>query len=276
MSNFQSIRIIPRLDVKNENVIKSINLEGLRVVGNPSDLAHKYYVQGADELLYVDVVASLYGRNSLTEVLKRTSNNIFIPLTVGGGIRCLKDINELLLAGADRVLINTQAIKTPNFIYEAAKEFGSSTIVVGVETYKFDDNNYYALTDNGRQTTGVNIEEWVSEIYNLGAGEISVTSISNEGVGDGYDSELLNRINKLLPIPIIFHGGGGNKTHIEAVLTNSNAPNALAISSLFHYDIIKNHFNSDKMKSYSPNKIQSIGVNELKIFLNSKGIKVRT
>ena len=270
-----NIRIIPRLDIKGPNLVKGIQMEGLRLIGDPSFFANHYYQNGADELIYVDVVASLYGRNSLTEVLKRTSSNIFIPLTVGGGIRCLKDINELLLAGADRVLINTQAIKTPNFIYEAAKEFGSSTIVVGVETYKFDDNNYYALTDNGRQTTGVNVEEWVSEIYNLGAGEISVTSISNEGVGDGYDLELLNRINKLLPIPIIFHGGGGNKTHIEAVLTNSKAPNALAISSLFHYDIIKNHFKSDKMKLYSPNKIQSIGVNELKIFLNSKGIKVR-
>ncbi len=270
-----NIRIIPRLDIKGPNLVKGIQLEGLRLIGDPSFFANHYYKSGADELIYVDVVASLYGRNSLTEVVKRTSNNIFIPLTVGGGIRSLKDINELLLAGADRVLINTQGIKTPNFINEAAKEFGSSTLVVGVETYKFSDNNYYCLIDNGRQTTDVNVEDWVNETYNLGAGEISITSISNEGVGDGYDLELLNRVNKSLPIPIIFHGGGGNKSHIEEVLKNSQAPNAVAISSIFHYDVIKNHFNSENMKSYSPNKIQPIGINELKKFLDSKGLKVR-
>jgi len=270
-----NIRIIPRLDIKGPNLVKGIQMEGLRLIGDPSFFANHYYENGADELIYVDVVASLYGRNSLTEVLKRTSNNIFIPITVGGGIRCLNDINELLLAGADRVLINTQAIKTPDFIYEAAKEFGSSTIVIGIETYKFVDKNYYALIDNGRQTTSVNIEEWINEVYNLGAGEISITSISNEGVGDGYDIELLNKINKSLPIPFIFHGGGGNKAHVEDVLTNSTVPNALAISSLFHYDTIKNNYNSEKMKMHSPKKIQPIGVNELKFFLHNKSIKVR-
>ena len=136
-----NIRIIPRLDIKGPNLVKGIQMEGLRLIGDPSFFANHYYENGADELIYVDVVASLYGRNSLTEVLKRTSNNIFIPITVGGGIRCLNDINELLLAGADRVLINTQAIKTPDFIYNAAKEFGSSTIVIGIETYKFIDKN---------------------------------------------------------------------------------------------------------------------------------------
>ena len=174
------VRIIPRLDIKGPNLVKGVHLEGLRVLGKPETFAHLYYEQGADELFYQDTVASLYQRNHLSEIITRTAENIFIPLTVGGGIRSLVDINKVLRSGADKVSINTEAIANPDFIDEASRVFGSSTIVVSIETMKQLDGRYFAYTDNGREFTGVEVLTWVKEIQERGAGEIILTSIDRE------------------------------------------------------------------------------------------------
>jgi len=173
----RSFRIIPRLDIKGPNLVKGIHLEGLRVLGKPEDFAFQYYLDGADELLYMDVVASLYGRNNLLEIVRATAEKIFIPLTVGGGIRSIEDIRNLLRAGADKVAINTAAINNPDLIKEAAKTFGSQCIVVSIEAKKKEGGAYEAYTDNGREMTGVEVLSWAKRAVDLGAGEILVTSI---------------------------------------------------------------------------------------------------
>jgi imidazole glycerol-phosphate synthase subunit HisF len=228
------IRIIPRLDIKGPNLVKGIHLEGLRVLGKPEDFAKLYYEQGADELIYQDTVASLYQRNSLTDIITKTAKNIFIPITVGGGLRTLDDINKVLRAGADKVAINTAAIKNPNFITEASRAFGSSTIVVAVEAIKQSDNSYLAYTDNGREHTGVDAISWAKEAEERGAGEILLTSIDQEGTGNGFDLELIKRVSDLLTIPVIAHGGAANGTHISASIKDSGA-DAVAIASMLHY-----------------------------------------
>ena len=171
--------------------MKGIHLEGLRVLGKPEIFAKYYFDQGVDELFYQDVVASLYQRNSLIDKIKETAKNISIPLTVGGGIRSIKDIQDILNAGADKVVINTRAVKDPNFINQAVKIFGSSTIVVAIETLKDNDENYFVYTDNGREFNNLNAIKWATEIKKRGAGEILVTSIDKEGTGEGFDIDLL-------------------------------------------------------------------------------------
>ena len=180
-------RVIARLDIKGPNLVKGVHLEGLRVLGKPSVFAEKYYSEGVDELMYQDVVASLYERNSLEEFIEKTAENIFIPMTVGGGIRTIKDIRKILRAGADKVSINTVAIKNPEFIREAAEYFGSSTIVVSMEVIKQSNGKYFLFTDNGREYTGIDIEYWVEKIQLLGAGEFVVTSVDRDGTMKGLD-----------------------------------------------------------------------------------------
>ena len=231
------IRIIPRLDIKGPNLVKGIHLEGLRVLGKPEDFAKLYYEQGADELIYQDTVASLYQRNSLTDIITKTAKNIFIPITVGGGLRTLDDINKVLRAGADKVAINTAAIQNPGFITEASHAFGSSTIVIAIETIKQSDNSYLAYTDNGREHTGVDAISWAKEAEERGAGEILLTSIDQEGTGNGFDLELIKRVSDLLTIPVIAHGGAANDTHISASIKDSGA-DAVAIASMLHYSAL--------------------------------------
>ena len=231
------IRIIPRLDIKGPNLVKGIHLEGLRVLGKPEDFAKLYYEQGADELIYQDTVASLYQRNSLTDIITKTAKNIFIPITVGGGLRTLDDINKVLRAGADKVAINTAAIQNPGFITEASHAFGSSTIVIAIETIKQSDNSYLAYTDNGREHTGVDAISWAKEAEERGAGEILLTSIDQEGTGNGFDLELIKRVSDLLTIPVIAHGGAANGTHISASIKDSGA-DAVAIASMLHYSAL--------------------------------------
>ena len=202
-----SVRIIPRLDIKGPNLVKGIHLEGLRVLGKPEQFARYYYEQGADELLYMDVVASLYQRNSLLEIVARTAREIFIPMTVGGGLRNLEDIREVLRAGADKVSLNTAVIGRPELIREAAHQFGSSTIVVSIEAIKNRDGSYEAYTDNGRESTGVDALEWALRAVELGAGELLVTSIDREGMGNGFDLELTRTIAESVPVPVIACGG---------------------------------------------------------------------
>jgi cyclase len=234
----KTVRIIPRLDIKGPNLVKGIHLEGLRVLGKPADFAKFYYEQGADELMFMDVVASLYERNSLHDIISETAKKIFIPITVGGGLRTISDIKEVLRAGADKVCLNTAAIKNPNLIKEASRMFGSSTIVVAIEAIKETNGKYLAYTDNGREYTGIDVFEWAQNVENLGAGEIVITSVDREGTGQGFDLELISKLSSLISIPLIAHGGAGNKDHIKDVIITSNV-NSVMISSLFHYDFIK-------------------------------------
>jgi len=234
------IRIIPRLDIKGPNLVKGIHLEGLRVLGKPEDFAKLYYEQGADELIYQDTVASLYQRNSLTDIITKTAKNIFIPITVGGGLRTLNDINKVLRAGADKVAINTAAIQNPGFITEASHAFGSSTIVIAIETIKQPDNSYLAYTDNGREHTGVDAISWAKEVEDRGAGEILLTSIDQEGTGNGFDCTLVKMVTEVLKIPVIAHGGAANDSHISKTIKDSCA-DAVALASMLHYAALKSN-----------------------------------
>jgi len=234
------IRIIPRLDIKGPNLVKGIHLEGLRVLGKPENFARLYYEQGADELIYQDTVASLYQRNNLTEIVSRTAENIFIPLTVGGGVRTLEDINNLLRAGADKVSINTAAINNPDFINEASRTFGSSTIVLAIEAIRQADGSYLAYTDNGREFTNLKVLNWCSEVEDRGAGEILLTSIDQEGTGNGFDIELIRKVSSQVSVPVIAHGGAGNINHIIESINTGNA-DAVSIASMLHYAIINSN-----------------------------------
>jgi cyclase len=278
------VRIIPRLDIKGPNLVKGIHLEGLRVLGKPSDFAKYYYETGADEIIFMDVVASLYERNSLHEIISETAKSVFIPITVGGGIRTLKDIKEILRFGADKVSINTAAIKNPNFIYEASREFGSSTIVVSIEAVKKSNGVYYAYIDNGREYTGIEVCEWAKKVEDLGCGEILITSVDREGTGKNFDFELCKLIRKSVSVPVIVHGGAGKKEDVLEMLSNNNI-NSVAIASLLHYKAVENLvFNNDlsgegnfdfvnsgrKIKN-----IDSILINQLKQYLDANNIKCR-
>lgn len=234
----KTVRIIPRLDVKGPNLVKGIHLEGLRVLGNPNDFAKYYYENGADELAYMDVVASLFERNSLSEIISSTAKEIFIPITVGGGVRTLEDIKNILRSGADKVSLNTAVIKNPNFIKEAALSFGSSTIVVAIEAIKEPDGTYLAYTDNGREWTGKEVKSWAQEVEALGAGEIVITSVDREGTGEGFDIELTRMVSEAVSIPVIAHGGAGTPQDIVDVVLQGKA-DAVSMASILHYGVIK-------------------------------------
>jgi len=231
-------RIIPRLDIKGPNLVKGIHLEGLRILGPAEKFAAHYYQTGADELLYMDAVASLYGRNSLGEIIERTARAIFIPLTVGGGLRSIDDIQHVLRVGADRVALNTAAIERPEFIREAARKFGSSTIAVSIEAKRQADGSYSAYVDNGRDNAHREVTEWAKQAAALGAGEIIVTSVDREGTGRGFDSELVRRITTEVEIPVVACGGAGACTDLPAVLRDGRA-DAISVASILHYPIAK-------------------------------------
>jgi cyclase len=233
-----TLRIIPRLDIKGPNLVKGVRFEGLRVLGKPERFARHYYESGADELIYMDVVASLYGRNSLLDIVERTSREIFIPLAVGGGLRTLDDITAVLRAGADKVSLNTAAIGRPELISEAARRFGSSTILISIEAKRRNDGTYEAYTDNGRQRTGVNVFEWAIRVAELGAGEIMITSIDREGTGMGFDLELTLEIAQSVSIPVIACGGAGEPAHVFEAITQGEA-DAVSLASLLHYDSVR-------------------------------------
>ena len=238
-------RIIARLDVKGEFVVKGINLEGIRPVGKPDALAKKYYKQGVDEIIYMDAVASLYERNSLIKHIKEAAKHIFIPLTVGGGLRNLDDIKQVLNNGADKVSLNTAAIKTPGIIKEASELIGSQSIIVSIEAKKQKNNTWEAYYNNGREKSGINVVDWIDEVQKLGAGEILITSVDHEGLQRGMDLKLLNTIKNKAKIPLIFSGGIGNINHIKEVIEDVDA---IAIANCLHYDKlniseIKDYFN---------------------------------
>ena len=231
-------RIIARLDIKGPNLVKGIHFEGLRVLGKPEQFARYYYEDGADELVYMDAVASLYKRNSLLDIVERTAREIFIPLTVGGGLRSVEDIRMVLRAGADKVSLNTAAIARPELIREAAEAFGSSTIVISVEAIRKPNGEYEAYVDYGRQRTDVDVFEWARQAVELGAGELLVTSINQDGTGKGFDLELINRIASSVPVPVIASGGAGRIEDIVDVIARGNA-DAVCLASILHYNCIK-------------------------------------
>ncbi|MBF0386263.1 MAG: imidazole glycerol phosphate synthase subunit HisF [Candidatus Omnitrophica bacterium] len=230
------MRIIPRLDIKNNTVVKGIHLEGLRVVGDPAELSRTYYAQGADEILYMDAVASLYERNSLKDIIRVVSEDVFIPLTVGGGIRSIDDIRGILRAGADKVAINTAAIRRPGFIREASQIFGSQCIAVSIEAKRIGDGVWEAYVDTGRETTGIDVVEWAQEVVRLGAGEIIVTSIDREGMKNGFEIDLVERIMNLVSVPVVACGGCGRPEHVEALLNRASV-SGVACASIFHYQL---------------------------------------
>jgi len=234
----KTIRIIPRLDIKGPNLVKGIHLEGLRVLGKPEDFARYYYENGADELFFQDTVASLYDRNSLRDIITKTAKEIFIPLTVGGGLRTIDDIRNVLRAGADKVAINTAAIKNPQFIREASLKFGSSTIVVAIEAIKGIDGKYFAFTDNGREYSGLEVVSWARKAEELGAGEIVITSVDKEGTGEGYDIELIRFISEAVSIPVIAHGGASSPADVVQAIQFGKA-DAVAIASILHYSVMQ-------------------------------------
>jgi cyclase len=280
------VRIIARLDIKGPNLVKGVHLEGLRVLGKPELFARHYYETGADELLYIDAVASLYGRNSLLNIVERTAREIFIPLTVGGGLRSVDDIRSVLRAGADKVSINTAAIHRPELIREAATAFGSSTVVVSIEAIRNQDGTYECYTDYGREKSGVDAFEWAIKAAELGAGELLVTPIDREGTGAGFDLELTRRISEAVSIPVIACGGAGNPDHVYDVIAKGSAQ-AVSLASMLHYDYVsqsayrERDFSEEgnveflKRGKASYSHIKPINLMDLKEYLVKRGIMCR-
>lgn len=230
----KNVRLIARLDVKGTNLIKGVHLEGLRKIGSPNNYALRYYEQGIDEIIYMDIVASLYNRNGLLEVVKETTKSVFVPITVGGGIRSLADVEAALKAGADKVAVNTAAIKRPELISEIASRFGSQCIVLSIEAIKTGPERWEAFYDNGREKTGLDAVAWAKSAADLGAGEIMVTSIDQEGTAKGFDLELTRRVSTSVSIPVIASGGMGTMQHLELVV-KEGAADAVAMAHVLHY-----------------------------------------
>jgi cyclase len=230
-----NVRLIARLDIKGPNLIKGIHLEGLRVMGDPQEFARRYYEQGADELVYIDIVASLYGRNNLTEIVKRAARDIFIPMTVGGGVRSVDDAKQLLRAGADKVAVNTAAVGRPELITEISRRFGSQAMVLSIEAKRTGKGGWEAFTDNGREHTSKDVVEWAKRGYELGAGEILLTSVDQEGTRKGFDVDLIRAVASVVPIPVIASGGMGSTEDLVRVIREGEA-DAVAMADVLHYN----------------------------------------
>lgn len=232
----KNLRIIARLDIKNNFLIKGIQLEGLRKIGDPEVYALKYFDEGIDEILLLDAVASYYDRNSLSETIDRITKNIFIPITVGGGIRKLEDIDMILKNGADKVAINTAAVRNLDFITQASRIYGSQSIV-GSVVAKYNGNMWEVYVENGREPTGLNCFEWIQQLQLAGVGELLLTSLDRDGTRKGFDLELYEQAVKYSQVPIIASGGAGNLIDCENLLLSSNL-DGIALASAFHYDKI--------------------------------------
>ena len=230
----RNTRLIARLDIKGPNLIKGIHLEGLRVIGKPNDYAKRYYEQGADELIYMDCVASLYGRNSLGAIVQSAAQDVFIPMTVGGGIRSIDDATQILRCGADKVAINTAAIANPRLISDIARRFGSQCMVLSIEAKRVGLNRWEAYTDNGREETGLDVIEWVKQGVALGAGEVLLTSVDQEGTRKGFDIALVRAVTDAVAVPVIASGGMGLPQHAVDVIQAGGA-DALAMADILHY-----------------------------------------
>lgn len=230
----RGLRVIARLDVKNGQLIKGIHLEGLRVLGDPNEFALRYYESGIDEIIFMDPVASFYGRNTLGNVLTTAVDNIFVPITAGGGIRSVADATRLLRAGADKVALNTAAIERPELIRELAEEFGSQAVVLSVEAKK-TGNTWLAYVENGREPTSLSVLDWIIQGIELGAGEVLLTSIDKEGTQRGFDIDLISMINSAVKVPLIVSGGMGSVSDLDPLIFQENL-DAVAIAGVLHYE----------------------------------------
>ena len=229
-----NIRLIARLDIKAPNLIKGVHLEGLRKIGDPQQHARAYYADGADEIIYMDIVASLYNRNSLSAIVRRTAEQVFIPITVGGGIRSLDDVETALRSGADKVAINTAVVARPELISEVATRFGSQCMVLSIEAKRAGNGNWEAYTDNGREHTGLDVVDWAKRAVNLGVGEILLTSVDQEGTRKGFDIKLTRAVSDAVGVPVIASGGMGEVAHLVDVIRDGRA-DAVAMADVLHY-----------------------------------------
>ena len=248
-------RIIPCLDVHNGRVVKGVNFVNLRDAGDPVEIGAAYDKAGADELVFLDITASSDARNIKTELVRKVAERVFIPFTVGGGIRTVEDFRDILREGADKVAVNTAAILNPELISRAADKFGSQCVVVAIDAKRrLDGSGWNIYKNGGRVDMGIDALEWAQKAYELGAGELLVTSMDKDGTKDGYDIELTSRISELVKIPVIASGGAGNLSHFKDALTTGKADAALA-ASLFHY--------------------KELEIKEVKQYLRDEGISVR-
>lgn len=227
-------RIIPCLDVRDGKVVKGINFVGIKEVGDPVECAAEYDRQGADEIVFLDITASNEGRGTMLDVVRRTAQKVFVPLTVGGGIRTIEDFRDTLRAGADKVSVNSAAVKNPQLIKEAADIFGCQCVVVAIDAKKCEDGHYTVVINGGRIDMGIDAVEWAKKAEELGAGEILLTSMDTDGVKGGFDLDMLNAVCSVVKIPVIASGGCGKLEHFTEVFEKTNASAALA-ASLFHY-----------------------------------------
>ena len=274
-------RIIARLDIKNNFLVKGMHLEGLRILGYPELFSEKYFDEDIDEIIFQDVVASLYKRNQLSNLTSKISKNVFVPIIVGGGIRTMKDIEDALVNGADRVSINTGAIKNKKFIQEAVKFYGSSTISIAIETLNIN-GKYEVFTDSGRSETNIDTFDWIKEVEGLGVGEIILTSINNEGAGKGYDLNLYERASEKLSIPLLAHGGVRYSEDVYKLFNSTNVDGAI-IASAFHFNYYKQLYDKKKIQQtgstdflnyYKKNNFL-LNIKELKKYLINKKILIR-
>ncbi len=249
-----SKRIIPCLDVKDGRVVKGVNFVNLRDAGDPVEIAKNYSDAGADEICFLDITASNEERKTMIDVVERTAGQVFVPLTVGGGVRTLEDIRQMLLAGADKVSINTAAVKDPDFVREAADKFGTQCIVVAIDARSTGENKWEVFTHGGRNNTGIDAVEWAQKMEDYGAGEILLTSMDKDGTKSGYDLPLTKTISRNLKIPIIASGGAGNLEHLSEGIKLGEA-DAVLVASIFHYG------------EYT--------ITEAKEFMSNNGISVR-
>ena len=278
--NNNLIRIIPILDIKNGLLIKGINLEGLRILGKAKNFANYYYENGADEICYIDNVATVYGTNNLSKFVTETAKDVFIPLSVGGGIRSINDVEKMLLAGADKICINSAVIENIEFLKKASRIFGSANITVIIQSVKIE-KKYYTSRSNGRDLSKINPLDWAKKVQDSGAGEIIITSVNNEGLKKGFDLELTSKLSKQISIPIIAHGGGGSFQDIYKVIKNTNI-SGVGLASFLHYDSL-NYFprfkpkigNTEFLNNFSKSKKRRNMIFEIKKYLKSKRIKVR-
>lgn len=268
-----TFRVIAKLDIKDENLVKGINYEGLRVIGHPHEFATHYYENGIDEIFYQDVIASLLGRNTLNNIIAKSSRNIFVPITVGGGIKSLKNIEIILKSGADRVSINSGALENKSFISDSIKNFGSSNIIFSMEIIK-SNNQLNIVKYNGREKTKYNLQEWLNILSDSGASEVFLSSVNNDGTGKGIDFDILNVAKNFENLSIIYHGGINFKDPDELIIDKYRNLSGLGISSLFHYKYYmsqKKDFkwfdtgNVDFMKKKKiPSNINPVSINEFK------------
>lgn len=229
-----NVRLIARLDIKGPNLIKGIHLEGLRVVGKPKDFAQAYYEAGIDEILYMDIVASLYNRNGLHDIVREAAAEAFIPMTVGGGVRSVDDARALFRSGADKVAVNTAVVREPALITQMARQFGSQAVVLSIEAKQTVPGRWEVYTDNGREKTGLDVVEWAKRGESLGAGEILLTSVDREGTRKGFETDLLKQVSSAVGIPVVASGGMGKLEDFTQAV-NDGGVSAVAMAHVLHY-----------------------------------------